>query len=130
MELTDKQIKVRNDNGFLSPWQLSVYREYDSTRLGCSLENRFCILDEEGDYVGQEYELMDMLMEAAYGEEGMNWRLMQQSLIQGEEPSSDGTLKCPFYADELTVLTPSGAEESYFFDVTAYLLSSNRSSSD
>lgn len=125
MNLTEKQIKVLNDNGFLSPWELYVYREYDSNRLGCSLENRFYILEEEGDYVGLEYELIDMLMAAAYGEDGMNWRLMQQSLIQGEEPSREGATMCPFYADELTVLTPEGSEESYFFDVTSYMLSIN-----
>lgn len=124
------QIKVLKDNGLSLPEELSVYREYDPARLGCSLENRFYIMEEDGDYVGQEYELMDMLMEAAYGEDGMNWLLMQQRLIQGKEPSLDGTIMCPFYADELTVLTPQGYEESYFFDVTSYMLSINRFLSD
>ena len=129
-ELTIEQISVLLGNGFFSQEELSVYREYDPTRLGCSLENRFIILADERSYVHQEYELMDLLMEAAYGEDGMNWRLIEQRLIQGVEPSSDSTAGCPFYADELIVLTPVGSEESYFFDVTAYLSPINQQPSD
>lgn len=130
MNLTSKQSELLFDNGFSSAEELAVYRNYDPSRPGCNLERRFYVFEEGPGYVHCEYEMLDLLMEVAYGTEGRNWKLLQQCLLTGEEPSLDGKEMCPYYSDELTLLSPDGIEESFYFDVSAHMLSVDNDSFD
>ena len=111
------------DNGFSTPEELMVYRSYDPTRKGCNLERRFFVFEGGPEYVHCEYEMMDLLMGMAYGPFGEYWRLINQSLLMGEEPSLDGNEMRPYYVDELTIMSPDGIEETFYFDVSAHMLS-------
>lgn len=111
------------DNGFSSPEELAVYSTYDLQQKGCNLENRFYVMDDGPGYVHNEYEMLDLIMEVAYGPEGRRWKLQEQQLISGWEPTLYGKEMCPYYADKMTILTPDGKEESFFFDVSAHMLS-------
>lgn len=124
MTNTDALSDMLFDNGFSSPEELAAYRIYDPNRPGCNIRLRFYVFEEGPDYVQHEYEFLDLLMESAYGPEGLSWKLLQQSLITGTEPSLDGKEMRPYYADELTILTPDGIEETFYFDVTSHMLSS------
>lgn len=123
MAISQLQSDMLFDNGFSSPEELAVYRNYDPNRPGCNLGRRFYVFEEGPGYVHCEYEMLDLLMEVAYGPEGRNWRLIQQSLLTGEEPSLDGQEMRSYYVDELTILTPDGIEETFYFDVTSHMLS-------
>ena len=123
MNLTQEQSDMLFDNGFSSPEELMAYRNYDPKRPGCNIENRFYVFEEGPGYVHNEYEMLDLIMEVAYGIEGLRWKLQAQQLISGWEPTLDGKEMCPYYADKMTILTPDGKEESFFFDVSAHMLS-------
>lgn len=130
IEITQAQSDILFDNGFFTPEELAVYRDYDPRRPGCNLERRFYVFEEGASYVHCEYEMLDLLMEVAYGPKGRKWKLLKQRLLAGTEPSLDGKEMCPYYADELTLLTPDGIEESFYFDVSAHMLSVDNDSFD
>lgn len=114
------------DNGFSSLEGLEVYREYDSRRTGCNLEDRFVIRSGEENTVHCEYEMLDLLMEIAHGTMGREWKLVCQELESGLELSQDDDVECPYYVDVLTIQLPGRPDEKYFFDVTAWYLSIDR----
>lgn len=121
-EITDSPSDMLFDNGFFTAEELVVYRNYDPKRPGCNLEQRFYVFEEGPGYVHWEYEMVDLLMEMAYGPEGRNWKLLKQRLLTGREPSLDGKEMRPYYADELTILTPDGVKETFYFDVSSHML--------
>lgn len=123
MNLTQEQSEMLLDNGFSSPEELMVYRNYDPSLPGCNLENRFYVFEEGPGYVHNEYEMLDLLMEVAHGPDGLNWRLLKQRLISGTEPSLDGKEIHTYFTDEMTILTPDGKEESFYFDISAHMIS-------
>lgn len=114
------------DNDFSSPEELIDYRNYDTNRKGCNLEDRFVIRSGEENIVYCEYEMLDLLMEMAHGPMGGEWKLVRQELESGLELSQDDDLECPYYVDVITVHLPGRPEEKYYFDVTAWYLSIER----
>lgn len=110
------------DNGFFSPKELSVYRSYDPKRLGCNIGNRFYVFDDGPEYIHNEYEMLDLMMEIAHGSEGRAWKLILQELKTGFEPSMNSDTEGPYYVDVLTIRLNGGVDEKYYFDVTARFL--------
>ena len=90
MALTREHHLMLKDNGFSSPEELFVYRNYDPKRRGCNLEDRFVIRSGEDNAVHCEYEMLDPLMEMVHGPMGREWKLVRQELKSGLEPSQDG----------------------------------------
>ena len=126
MTLTREQHLMLKDNGFSSPEELFVYRNYVPKRMGCNLEDRFVIRSGEENAVHCEYEMLDLLMEMAHGPMGREWKMVRQELKSGLEPSQDGEMECPYYVDVLTIQLPGRTEEKYYFDVTAWYLAIER----
>ena len=126
MNLSEIQGKILKDNGFSSPEELGVYRDYTPKRLGCNPEDRFVIRVEEEAAAHCEYMFLDLLMEAAHGPAGKEWKMVFQRVTEKWEMEPDGKTRCPYFIDELTVQLPGRPEEKYYFDVAAWFLSIDR----
>ena len=100
------------DNSLLEPKELGKLRTYDSENLGSTKEKPFVITQEEGDYVGVEYKLLDYIF-TFVRIDFCGYRVMSQRLECHEGKFYDILTVAVLNVEDKIV------EEEYWFDITA-----------